>query len=226
MFHHDMTTAGSQGDFAVRVGDILTGVSHYFDSQPTAPGRRRTITVRLRGRERQVYTDAGVFSAGRLDLGTEVLLRTVPHPPGHGTLVDLGCGWGPIALVLAKEAPQARVLAVDVNERALELTAANAELLGLGNVQTSTPQQLLAAEPGLVVDALWSNPPVRIGKTALHELLDAWLPRLGPAGQAHLVVQRNLGADSLHRWIATELGLPTQRVASAKGFRVLNVRSG
>lgn len=199
---------------------------HYFDTNPTGPHRRRMITVTLRGREREVATEGGVFSAGRLDLGTQVLLRSVGDPPPSGTLMDLGCGWGPIALAMATASPAARVLAADINPRALALTAANAEQAGLDNVQTWTPHGLLAAEADLGIDELWSNPPIRVGKRALHELLATWLPRLRPSGQAHLVVQRNLGADSLHRWIETELGLPTVRAASAKGFRVLTVKSG
>lgn len=197
---------------------------HYFDSTPQLPEQRRTLDVTLRGREVEVLTDSGVFSGGRLDLGTSVLLRSVPDPVADGILVDLGCGWGPIALAMAFASPGARVLAVDVNERALALTAANAQRLGLGNVETWTAAQLLAAEPSLVVDELWSNPPIRVGKAALHELLRTWLGRLAPAGRAELVVQRNLGADSLQRWIAAELGLQAHRRGSAKGFRVLTVQ--
>src|SRR5690625_1321908 len=158
--------------------DILGCVSHYFDARPGRESRQRTIRVSLRGTQVEVLTDRNVFSADRLDLGTAVLLRTVPDPPGTGTLVDLGCGWGPIALAMALAAPQARVLAVDINERALHLTAANAKRLGLRNVETFTPEEVFAAEPDLAIAEVWSNPPIRVGKAALHELLRTWLPRL------------------------------------------------
>ena len=199
-------------------------MSHYFDARPGAAARRRTIRVTLRGSEVEVLTDAGVFSGERLDPGTAVLLRTVPDPPVTGTLVDLGCGWGPIALSMAQAAPDARVLAVDVNQRALELTAANAARLGLGNIETWAPETLLAAEPDLVITQMWSNPPIRVGKAVLHELLRTWLPRMADGALAHLVASKNLGADSLQRWIASELGLDVARTASSKGFRVLTVR--
>lgn len=199
-------------------------MSHYFDSDPHLPERRRTLIVTLQGREVEVLTDGGVFSAGRLDLGTSVLLRSVPDPAPEATLLDLGCGWGPITLAMAFASPKARVLAVDVNERALALTAANARRLELPNVETWTPDALLTAEPYLVVDGLWSNPPIRVGKAVLHDLLRTWLPRLAPGSRAELVVQRNLGADSLQRWVRAELGLPVERRASAKGFRVLSVQ--
>lgn len=195
---------------------------HYFTRRPASPAELREITVELAGAPRTVQTAAGVFSPDRLDPGTRVLLRSVPPPPSHGDLVDLGCGWGPIALTLALRSPRATVWAVDVNERALDLVRRNAERLGLGNVHAVTPDQIPAE---LRCTALWSNPPIRIGKAALHELLRGWLDRLAPGAQAHLVVQRNLGSDSLHRWLDAELAgrASVRRIASAKGFRVLEV---
>jgi 16S rRNA (guanine1207-N2)-methyltransferase len=74
-----------------------------------------------------------------------------------------------------------------------------------------------------VFDRIVSNPPIRIGKTALHGLLLRWLPRLTPDGTAHLVVQKHLGSDSLARWL-TEQGYPTTRLASRAGYRILKVR--
>jgi 16S rRNA (guanine1207-N2)-methyltransferase len=160
-----------------------------------------------------------VFSAGRLDPGTRILLDTVPPPPPTGDLLDLGCGYGPLALVLAARSPGARVWAVDVNQRALELCARNAERSGLANVRCAAP-----GDPGLpgTLDVIWSNPPLRIGKQALHELLAGWLARLAPGGSAYLVVQRHLGSDSLHRWL-DGAGWPVTRIASRAGYRVLRV---
>ena len=169
--------------------------------------------VLLPGLHLELETDAGVFSADRLDPGTRLLLDTAPAPPPTGDLVDVGCGYGPLALVLAARSPAARVWAVDVNERALGLCARNAARAGLANVRAVPP-----TEPGLParVDAIWSNPPLRIGKQALHTLLAGWLGRLTPQGSAHLVVQRHLGSDSLHRWLEAE-GWPVRRVASRAG---------
>jgi len=180
------------------------------------------VPVVLAGRELEVVTAGGVFSANRLDLGTRVLLREAPPPPLTGNLLDLGCGWGPLALTLGLLSPAATVWAVDVNQRALELTAENARRAGLPRVRAVSPDGVPA---GLRLDGIWSNPPIRIGKEALHELLLRWLPRLRPGAQAHLVVQRNLGADSLHAWLAGALeGRATvERAGSAKGYRVLRV---
>lgn len=199
---------------------MTSDAEHYFTAAPASPAELRTIDVRLAGRDVRVQTAPGVFSADHLDHATRVLLDHVPAPPPTGTFLDLGCGWGPLALALALAAPAARVLALDVNERALALTARNAAALGLANVEVARAQDVPAE---LRFDLIWSNPPIRIGKAALHDLLRRWLPRLTPAGRAYLVVGKHLGADSLARWLETELGAPTRRIASVKGFRVLEV---
>lgn len=176
----------------------------------------------LAGRPVRVTTADGVFSSHRLDPGTAVLLRTVPDPPSAGAFLDLGCGWGPLALTMGLLAPAAHVWAVDTNTRALELVRRNAGDLGLASV-VAVPPADLPADIGFAV--IWSNPPIRIGKTALHELLLTYLARLLPGGEAYLVVQRHLGADSLQTWLSASLGVAfsVTRVASAKGYRVIRV---
>jgi len=170
----------------------------------------------------ELATDSGVFSPGRLDPGTRLLLDTAPAPPPSGDLVDLGCGYGPLALTLAARAPGARIWAVDVNRRALDLCERNGVAAGLANVRCVLPDdQALPAEVALI----WSNPPIRIGKDALHALLAGWLARLAPGGAAYLVVQRNLGSDSLQRWL-TDAGFPATRHAARAGYRVLAVERG
>jgi 16S rRNA (guanine1207-N2)-methyltransferase len=192
---------------------------HYFSPQPSAPHRPGQVRVILPDLYLELATDAGVFSPGRLDPGTRLLLEESPAPPASGDLLDLGCGYGAIACVLAARSPGATVWAVDVNERALELCARNARAAGLQNVRCVTPDD--ASVPARFA-AIWSNPPVRIGKDALHALLGQWLARLGPGGDAYLVVGRNLGADSLHRWLAGQ-GWPVTRLAARSGYRLLQV---
>lgn len=189
---------------------------HYFDATPSTPDRRQDITAYVWGRELTFTTSSGVFSHDSLDKATAVLLNSSPPPEG-GTILDLGCGWGPIACALAGTG--ATVWATDVNERALELTALNAERLGV-TVHSALPDDIPA---DLTFDQIWSNPPIRIGKQALHELLLRWLPRLSADGEARLVVGKNLGADSLQRWLGDQ-GWPTERIASEKGFRILRTR--
>lgn len=169
-------------------------------------------------------TDAGVFSAGGVDPGTRVLLEDGARPePSDRVLADVGCGYGPVAVALALRAPEAVVWAIDVNERALDLTATNAEALGVGDrVRVATPDTVPS---DLVVDRFWSNPPIRVGKAALHDVLATWLARVAPGGSAHLVVAKNLGADSLGRWLADQ-GHAVTRRASRKGYRLLDVVPG
>lgn len=195
-------------------------MSHYFTT-PTGPENRRTVRARFWETEWEFETADGVFSGDGLDLGTAVLLRESTPRPESRRLLDLGCGYGVLAVALATAAPQAQVDAVDVNERALALTASNAARHGLADrVHPSLPD---AVDPELRYDEIWSNPPIRIGKDALHALLTTWLARLAPGGIARLVVGRNLGADSLQRWLVDQ-GYRCDRVASAKGFRVLTVQ--
>ena len=192
---------------------------HYFSPRPRAPHRPGLVRVVLPDVYLELATDAGVFSPGRLDPGTRLLLEESPAPPLSGDLLDLGCGYGPVACVLAARSPGAAVWAVDVNERALELCARNAAAAGLPNVRCVTPDD--PSVPARVA-GIWSNPPVRIGKAALHELLRSWLRRLDPGRDAYLVASRNLGADSLHRWLAGQ-GWPVVRLAARNGYRVLQV---
>jgi 16S rRNA G1207 methylase RsmC len=196
---------------------------HYFSETPESQLKFRQITVPLAGRTYDVTTSNGIFSPERIDIGTQVLLaNTPPNPPG-GDLLDLGCGWGPIALTMALESPHATVWAVDVNERALDLVRRNAESLGVTNVNAVKPSDV-PTDIGFMT--IRSNPPIRVGKGELHSMLEHWLPRLVPASDAWLVVQRNLGSDSLHRWLEGTLpaGFAVTRAATNKGYRVLRVR--
>ncbi|WP_104179915.1 class I SAM-dependent methyltransferase [Arthrobacter sp. B0490] len=197
---------------------------HYFSARPAGPDTRRPLAVVLAGRRRDLVTSSGLFSPDGVDKGTAILLGSVPDPEGQ-RLLDLGCGWGPLALTMALKAPDAEVLAVDVNERCIALTAENARRLGLGNVTATTPDDV---DAGLEFSTIWSNPPIRIGKQELHALLLRWLPRLAPGGTAWLVVQKNLGADSLQRWLAEELpgDFTVRRAETSKSFRILEVRRG
>lgn len=196
---------------------------HYFSSSPGSELRSRTIRARIGDREVELVTANGVFSPERIDTGTQVLLAAAPAPPPGGNLLDLGCGWGPIALTLALESPHATVWAVDVNERALDLVRANAEKLSIANINAVRPEDV----PDTVeFITLWSNPPIRVGKNELHGLLERWLPRLGQGCDGWLVVQRNLGSDSLHRWLQAALphDFSVIRAATSKGYRVLRTR--
>jgi 16S rRNA G1207 methylase RsmC len=197
---------------------------HYFSEAPGSEYKPKELTLQLDGREITVVTSGGIFSPDRLDSGTAVLLEHLDHVPPSGNILDIGCGWGPITLAVAARSPKATVWAIDVNERSMQLTRDNAARLGLKNVKVCRPEEVPA---DLTFDGIWSNPPIRVGKDELHSILQTWLPRLALGAEAYLVVQKNLGADSLHRWLEAELpaGFSTIRVDTAKSFRVLRVKN-
>jgi 16S rRNA (guanine1207-N2)-methyltransferase len=193
---------------------------HYFDRVSATPSRPGRLELVLPDWKAELNTDRGVFSAAAVDAGTlELLKAALPAPPERSELLDLGCGYGPIALTLAHRHPGCTVWAVDINERAVHLTATNADALGLRNVRAVQPDSV---PHGVRFAQVWSNPPIRIGKAALHELLSTWLSRLAPGGEASLVVQKHLGSDSLAEWLH-QAGYAVERVGSKKGYRLLRV---
>ena len=194
---------------------------HYFSADPAVPFKRVPVRTTVWGRDLELTSGSGVFAQGRLDIGTAVLFREVGPPASGSAYLDLGCGYGVIGLALALARPESRVWGVDVNERAVLLAGENATALRVADRFTAATPESLPAD--LTFDEIWSNPPIRIGKEALHDLLLTWLPRLRPGGRAVMVVGKNLGADSLQRWLVAQ-GYPTERLGSAKGFRVLESR--
>lgn len=196
---------------------------HYFTESPSTEFRSREISVELAGRNVTVETAGGVFSPDHIDTGTSILLECAGELPAQGTFLDLGCGWGPIALAMALSSPDATVWALDVNERSRALTSRNADRLGLNNIRVAHPDEVPA---DVAFDVIWSNPPIRVGKAVLHDLLSLWLSRLRDGGEAWLVVAKNLGAPSLLGWLRERFasGMTIDRVAQDKGFHVIRLR--
>lgn len=195
--------------------------SHYFTPHPDDNHQRFPLSVDLRGHRVDILTAPNVFSAKRLDPGTAVLLKQAPQPPAIGTFLDIGCGWGAIALALALESPHSTIYAIDINDLALELTKENALSLHLENIHTCTPS---CVPSDITFDLIWSNPPIRIGKEELHALLLLWLLRLAPEGNAYLTVQKNLGADSLITWLTqTFPSYSISKYHSSKGYRIIHI---
>jgi 16S rRNA G1207 methylase RsmC len=195
---------------------------HYFSQEPKSDYQPKQIELDVAGEVFKVNTASGTFSPLRLDVGTSVLIDHLELAPKDGNILDLGCGWGPIALNLAKHSPSAMVWAVDVNSRSLELTAENAKIVGLENIQSATPDSV---PKEMMFSGIWSNPPIRVGKKQLHELLLTWLPRLEKNASAYLVVQKNLGSDSLQKWLTETLvdGYGVSRLTSVKTYRILKI---
>jgi 16S rRNA (guanine1207-N2)-methyltransferase len=198
---------------------MSTPPGHYFDAEPTTRSQPSSVTLALPDRTVQLLTDRGVFAGDRVDAGTKYLLLDGPPLPEEGDILDLGCGYGAIACTLAARSPGLTVWAIDVNRRARELCARNATTLGLSNVRVVAPEEV---PDDIRFAAVWSNPPIRIGKPALHQLLRTWLARLRPDGYAALVVSKHLGSDSLAIWLQRQ-GWPVERLGSRQGYRILHV---
>jgi 16S rRNA (guanine1207-N2)-methyltransferase len=196
---------------------------HYFSQEPGSALKPKSIIIPVAGELVEVTSGAGTFSPAQLDFGTEVLIEQMDLAPDSGDLLDLGCGWGPIALNLAKLRPNTKIWAVDVNTRSVELTSRNAKDLRLANITACLPEEV---PENLTFSGIWSNPPIRIGKKELHELLLKWLPRLAVGAEAYLVVQKNLGSDSLQKWLTEELAgsYEVSRYTSIKTYRVIKVK--
>ena len=192
---------------------------HYFSEDPEVERREREVVFEVGGKVISAKSVSGTFSTSGLDQGTKVLLTLHEYFPKTGEVLDIGSGWGPIALSIASLCPKTKVFAVDVNGRAISQTKENASRLGLTNVFAYLPEQL---DKNLEFDAIWSNPPIRIGKKALHALMRDYLPRLKGGGSAYLVVQKQLGAESFQKWLSTEFqGFEVSKVANSKGYRVI-----
>ncbi|MDA7761547.1 class I SAM-dependent methyltransferase, partial [Aquiluna sp.] len=140
-----------------------------------------------------------------------------------GNVLDLGCGWGPIGVTIACLSPETKVFSIDINKRSVDQTLANAKISDAKNLEAMLADEL---PKNLRFTAIWSNPPIRIGKKALHALMHSYIPKLEPLGKAYFVVQKNLGSDSLQRWL--EESFPDhqiRRVGTEKSYRVLEVIS-
>lgn len=195
---------------------------HYFSADPSAPAKLTEVEIEVGGQVLKLSASSGTFSSERLDPGTRVLLGLWELFPTDGIVLDLGCGWGPIGLSIAKLQPATEVIGVDVNQRSVELANANAKGNGLANFSACLDKDL---DANLEIDHIWSNPPIRIGKENLHDLLRNYLSRLKPTGDAYLVVQKQLGAESLQRWIAQQWPeREVTKVENSKGFRVIRIR--
>lgn len=196
--------------------------NQYFATSPEGPLVTREITVNLNGNKTKVLTAGGIFSPEHIDQGTQVLLAHLENANPTGNFLDIGCGWGPIALALALHSPKAKIFAIDVNERSLELTKMNAERLGITNIIVCRPEEV---PHDIQFDEIWSNPPIRVGKRILHEILTLWINKLAEGGCARLVVQKNLGSDSLHKWLLEQFSprFESTRIDTSKTFRVLKV---
>ena len=197
--------------------------THYFDEQTDTPSSPIVVDVTLPDTAFTMETDRGVFSHGHLDTATSLLLPNRDSDRRGGKPARPGMRGRPHRV---DDGPTVtgRDRVGDRRQPAgtRTLPPRNAERNGIRSIRVAHPDEVPA---GVTFETIWSNPPIRIGKAALHELLVTWMRRLTPDGRASLVVQKHLGADSLQKWLGAQ-GWIFDRTASKAGFRVLTSRAG
>ncbi len=191
---------------------------HYFTQDPQVASDPREVKVKLRGEDYRFYTDRGVFSHREIDLGSRILIEEMDVAQGK-SILDLGCGYGPIGIVAARLAPEAQVVLVDVNHRAVELCKKNIIANGVPNAQALVSDGF-GNLGDLRFDVILSNPPIRAGKRVVYPLISESLGRLVPGGCLWIVVGKKQGAPSMTRFVEEVFG-NCQVVQKKSGYWVL-----
>lgn len=176
----------------------------YFTGQPSAAHDETTFTTTLRGMEFTFTTDAGVFSRDRVDFGSLLLIETMQVKESD-TVLDMGCGYGPIGATAARLARQGFVYLVDVNERAAHLARRNLKVNKIANAEVRVGD---AFDPvrGIAFDTILTNPPIRAGKTVIYRMVDEAYEALKPGGSLWVVIQNKQGAPSMKKKLQERFG--------------------
>ncbi|MCM3588488.1 class I SAM-dependent methyltransferase [Mesobacillus maritimus] len=169
--------------------------NHYYSKNPEVESKPVYWDFVLKGHSLRFKTDRGVFSKKEVDFGSRLLIEAFQFEKEEGNLLDVGCGYGPIGLSLAKSYPEAFVHMVDVNQRALDLAKENAELNQVKNVKIYESDRLLQVE-GNQFQAILTNPPIRAGKSVVHDIFEQSFDRLVESGELWVVIQKKQGAPS------------------------------
>ncbi|HCT0562449.1 TPA: class I SAM-dependent methyltransferase [Staphylococcus pseudintermedius] len=197
-------------------------MSHYYDAHPDAATDEKEITYAYQQHQLHLTTDAGVFSRDLVDFGSDLLVHTFlnAHPPGQKkTIVDVGCGYGPIGLMLAKVAPHDHITMLDVNHRALGLAEKNAQRNQLSNVtiQESDGLSQVANETQHYVV---TNPPIRAGKKVVHQIFVDAHRVLEANGELYVVIQKKQGMPSAKKKMEVVFG-NVESIKNSKGYHIL-----
>lgn len=196
---------------------------HYYSKNPQAASEEQIIQVSLRGQNLRFYTDRGVFSKKGIDFGSQLLIESI-ELKADARVLDVGCGYGPIGLSLAKENTDRHITLVDVNHRALHLCQKNAELNQISNVRIME-SDLLERVQHETFDAILSNPPIRAGKDVVHGLFEQSVHALNEGGELWIVIQKKQGAPSAFAKLA-ELYEKVEEVTKKKGYRIFRAKKG
>lgn len=200
---------------------ILT--NYYYSENPDVVHQERQWNFNLLDNELRFITDNGVFSKRTVDFGSRTLLSALEKNQllGRlsGTLLDVGCGYGPLGLAIAKKYPQLKVDMIDVNQLALDLAKRNAELNDINNVNIFA-SNIYEHVSCVDYDAIVSNPPIRAGKQVVHAILEGAVNHLKNEGTLTVVIQKKQGANSAKKKMEEVFG-NCQLIARNKGYQIL-----
>lgn len=202
--------------------------NYYYSENPDIEHQERKWNFNLLGNEFRFVTDNGVFSKRTVDFGSRTLLEALEEShlfdEMDGKVLDVGCGYGPIGLAIAKKYPQLEVDMVDVNNLALDLAKENAGTNGIHNVNifaSNVYQQIIPTDYSAIV----SNPPIRAGKKVVHEILEGAFDHLKDGGTLTVVIQKKQGAPSAKKKMEEVFG-NCQMIARNKGYQILQSKKG
>lgn len=190
---------------------------HYYSNQPVTGHDRRELETVLRGSKFKFISDAGVFSKSGVDYGSKVLIEAL-EIPSQSTVLDVGCGYGPIGLSVARLAMEGHVTMIDINSRAVELAKENAKLNGISNV-TILQSDLFEGVQGKMFDIVITNPPIRAGKETVHKIFEQAYEHLNDRGQLWIVIQKKQGSPSAKAKLES-LFSRVEEVTKDKGYRI------
>lgn len=199
-------------------GANIIGPEHYYSNNPSSTHDYQEFEVTVRNVTLKLTTDAGVFSKNRLDPGTKLLMEALPLDFEINQVLDLGCGYGPIGLAVAKLLPNATVYMSDVNERAVELGLKNARLNGITNIIIKSGEGF-EPFPNQRYDLIITNPPIRAGKQIIYGMVDQAFDALNPGGRLVLVIRTKQGAKSMEAKMNSVFGNVTE-LEKGGGYRV------
>ncbi|MBD3186661.1 methyltransferase [Candidatus Bathyarchaeota archaeon] len=203
---------------------------HYFTKHPKSRKKARKVQFRIADRAFCFFTSTGVFSFGHVDKGSEVLVRQILalEDMNAKMVLDLGCGYGFIGIVLSSLFPTCKMFMVDLNKRATSLARKNVDVNNISNADVidldygDESARTSGLPPGF--DLIACNPPIHAGKEIMRRMLLAALGDLKPNGIMYIVVKKSLGAPSLKKWFQESLALPT-RVYKKSGYHVIRVKT-
>ncbi len=194
-------------------------VDHYYSKDPTSKSNPIRWKYTLRGEEFLFTSDHGVFSRGEVDFGSRLLIESFEEPSAAGDFLDVGCGYGPIGIVLAKSHPNRNVLMIDVNTRAIELARYNVKENQLNNVDVME-SDLFEGVPKQQYAAIITNPPIRAGKKVVHKIFEQSFVHLVDEGCLWVVIQKKQGAPSAKKKLEELFG-NCDVVKKEKGYYIL-----